>query len=174
MARWGAMLAAAVLAAGCGRGADQTRAEHEARLQARAGADRSAGAAAAASAAEADFVAAVSAAPVSAPVSLKFRMQQPPQVGVPLQLELLLSQEPQLEINSLLVSLVPGDNLSVLSNRSFEYHAPRPGATQRMTATLRADAPGVLSLSVNVLVDSANASVSRYFNIPVIAVPAGS
>lgn len=168
------MLAAVALVAGCGRGADQARAAHEARTQARAGADRAGSAAAAANAAEADFVAAVSSTSSTSPVSLKFRIQQPPQVGVPLQLDLVLSQEPQLDITSMFVSLLPGDGLSVLSNRSIEYHAPPPGAVQRISVMLRADAPGVLSLSVTVLVDSANASVSRSFNIPLIAAPAGS
>jgi len=174
MARCGALLAALALAGGCGRGSDQARAEHEARLQARAGADRAGSAAAAASAAEADFVAAVSSAPSTSPVSLKFRIQQPPRVGVPLPLELVLAQEPHLEITSMYVSLLPGDGLSVLSDRSFEFRAPASGATQRMSVTLRADAPGVLGLSVTVLVDSANASVTRNFNIPLIAVPAGT
>ena len=174
MARWGALLAGTVLVAGCGPGADRARAEHEAHAQGRAGAEREGAAAAAASAAEADFVAAVSSAPSSSPVALKFRMQQPPQVGVPLQLELVLTQEPQVEITSLLVSLLPSDGLTVQSNRTFEFHAPPPGATQRMTVTLRADAPGLLGVSATVLVDTASASVTRNFNIPLIAAPAGS
>jgi hypothetical protein len=174
MARWGTVLALTALAVGCGRGSDQARAEHESREQARAGAGRSAEALAAANAAEADFVSAVSSVPATTPVALKFRMQQPPRVGEQLQLELLLSQEPQLEITSMLVSLHPGDGLSVLSARSFEFHAPTPGGTQRMNVTLRADLPGVLSLGATVLVDSGNASVARNFLIPLIAVPAGT
>ena len=168
------MLAAAALTAGCGRGADQARAEHEARSQAKAGAGRSADALAAANAAEADFVTAVSSVPATTPVALKFRMQQPPRVGEPLRLELVLSQEPQLEITSMLVSLQPGDGLAVLSERSFEFHAPAPGATQRMNVTLRADLPGVLSLGATVLVDSGSSSVARNFLIPLIALPPGT
>ena len=168
------MLAVAALTAGCGRGADQARAEHEARSQAKAGAGRSADALAAANAAEADFVTAVSSVPATTPVALKFRMQQPPRVGEPLRLELVLSQEPQLEITSMLVSLQPGDGLAVLSERSFEFHAPAPGATQRMNVTLRADLPGVLSLGATVLVDSGSSSVARNFLIPLIALPPGT
>lgn len=174
MARWVTMLALTALAAGCGRGSDHARAEHEAREQARAGAGRSAEAVAAASAAEADFVSAVSSAQATMPVALKFRMQQPPHVGQTLQIELVLLQEPQVEINSMLISLQPGDGLSVLSERSFEFHAPALGATQRMTVTLRADAAGVLSLGATVLVDSGTTSVARNFLIPLIAVPAGT
>ena len=168
------MLAAAALAAGCGSDSDQARAVHEARSQAKAGAGRSADALAAANAAEADFVSAVSSVPATTPVVLKFRMQQPPRVGQPLQLELVLSQEPQLEITSMLVSLQPGDGLAVLSERSFEFHAPTPGATQRMNVTLRAELPGVLSLGATVLVDSGTTTVARNFLIPLIVVPAGT
>jgi hypothetical protein len=174
MARWGTMLALTVLAASCGSGADQARAEHEAHSHARASGGRTAEEIAAASAAEADFVAAVSSAPATTPVVLKFRMQQPPRVGEPLQLELALSQEPQVEISSMLVSLQAGDGLTVLSEHSFEFRAPKPGTTQRMNVTLRADSAGVLSLGATVLVDSETTSVARYFLIPVIAVPAGT
>jgi hypothetical protein len=171
MARWSMTLAVAALACGCGRDADQVRAEHAAHSQARAGADRTAGAAAAAAAAEADFVSAVSSASSPAPVALKFRMQQPPRVGQPVQLELVLSQLPGAEISSMLVSFQPGDGLQLQSEHSFEFRAPAPGATQRMNVTLTADQAGVLSLGAMVLVDSANTSVTRYFLIPLIAVP---
>ncbi len=174
MARWGMTLALTVLAAGCGSGADQARARHEAHEQAQAGAGRSAAAVAAANAAEADFVTAVSSAQTTTPVVLKFRVQQPPHVGEPLQLELMLSQEPQVEISSMLISLQAGDGLSVLSERSFEFRAPKPGATQRMNVMLRADAAGVLSLGATVLIDSDTTSTARYFLIPLIAVPAGT
>jgi hypothetical protein len=125
-------------------------------------------------AADADFVAAVSSAS-TAPRRwrLKFRMQQPPRVGQPLQLELVLTQPPQQEISSMLVSLQPSDGLTVVSQRSFEFRAPVPGASQRMSVTLRADLPGVLGLSATVLVDSGNTSVAYNFNIPLIAMPAG-
>ncbi len=164
-------LAVAALACGCGRDADRVRAEHAAHAQARAGADRTAGAAAAAAAAEADFVSAVSSASSAAPVALKFRMQQPPRVGQPLQLELVLSQQPGVDISSMLVSFQPGDGLQLQSGHSFEFRAPTPGATQRMSVTLMADQAGVLSLGATVLVDSANTSVARYFLIPLIAMP---
>jgi hypothetical protein len=171
MARWLMALAGAALAAGCGRDADHMRAEHAAHAQARAGADRTAGAVAAAAAAEADFVSAVSSASSAAPVALKFRMQQPPRVGQPLQLELVLAQQPGMDITSMLVSFQPGDGLQLQSEHSFEFRAPTPGATQRMSVTLMADQAGVLSLGATVLVDSANASVARYFLIPLIAMP---
>lgn len=173
MARWITILAIAALAAACGRGASDARAQHEARAHAKMDPGSSAEALAAA-AAEADFVAAVSSASTAPPVSLKFRMQQPPHVGEPLQLDLVLTQPPQQEISAMLVSLQPGDGLSVLSQRSFEFRAPAPGATQRMNVTLRADAQSVLSLSATVLVDSGNTSVAYNFLIPLIAVPAGS
>ena len=170
MARWSVALAAAALVTGCGRGADQARAGHTAHTQTKAGAERSAGAAAAA-AAEADLVSAVSTASSGMPVVLKFRMQQPPRVGQPLRLELVLSQEPGLEINSITVSFQPGDGLVLQSDRTLEFHAPAPGATQRMEVTLRADQAGVLSLGAMVLVDSGSTSVARNFLIPLIAMP---
>ncbi|MDE2251609.1 MAG: hypothetical protein KGL25_09430, partial [Gammaproteobacteria bacterium] len=148
--------------------------EHDAHARARAGADRTAGAAAAAAAAEADFVSAVSSDSSAAPVGLKFRMQQPPRVGQPLQLELVLTQQPGVEISSMLVSLQPGDGLQLQADHSFEFRAPTPGATQRMNVTLKAEQTGVLSLGATVLVDSANTSVAHYFLIPLIAVPPAS
>ena len=101
-------------------------------------------------------------------------MQQPPRVGQPLQLELVLTQPPQQEITSMQVSLQPSDGLTVVSQRSFEFRAPVPGDSQRMGVTLRADVAAVLGLSATVLVDSGNTSVAYNFNIPLIAVPAGS
>jgi hypothetical protein len=174
MARWSMMLAVAAMACGCGRDADRVRAEHAAHAQARAGADRTAGAAAAAAAAEADFVSAVSSASAASPVVLKFRMQQPPRVGQALQLELVLSQQPGVDIASMLVSLQPGEGLQLQSEHSFEFRAPAAGATQRMSVILMADQAGVLSLGATVLVDSANTSVARYFLIPLIAMPPAS
>jgi len=161
----------AVLVAACGGSSEDARAHHEARETANAA--RSAEAQAAA-AADADFVAAVSSASNAPPVGLKFRMQKPPRVGQPLQLELVLTQPPQQEISSMLVSLQPSDGLTVLSQRSFEFRAPVAGAAQRMSVTLRADVQAVLGLSATVLVDSGNTSVAYNFNIPLIAVPAGS
>ena len=173
VARWGATIAIAALAAACDRGAGDARAQHEARAHGKADAGSSAEALAAA-AADADFVAAVSSASTDPPVTLKFRMQQPPRVGEPLKLDLILAEPSLHEISSILVSLQPGDGLSMLSARSFEFRAPAPGATQRMSVTLRADAQLVLSLSATVLVDSGNTSVAHNFLIPLIAVPAGS
>lgn len=172
MALWWVTLAATALLTGCGRGADQARAEHASHSQAKVGAARSADAVAAATAAEADLVSAVSTARSSTPVVLKFHLPQPPRVGQPLQLELVLSQQPGLDIASVLVSLQPGDGLVLQSDRSFEFHAPAPGATQRMAVTLRADQPGVLSLGATILVDVGDTSVARNFLIPLIAMPA--
>jgi hypothetical protein len=172
MARWSMALVVAALAAGCGRDADQVRAEHAAHSKSRASADQAAGAAAAA--AEADFVSAVSSASSASPVALKFRMQEPPRVGQPLQLELVLSQLPGVDISSMLVSFQPGDGLQLQSDHSFEFRAPVAGATQRMSVTLLPNQAGVLSLGATVLVDSANTSVARYFLIPLIAVPPAS
>ena len=173
MARLGTIPLIAVLAAACGRDAGDARAQHEARAHGKGNSAPSAEALAAA-AAEADFVAAVSSAASDPPIRLKFRMQQAPRVGEPLQLDLVLTQPAQQEISSMLVSLQPSDGLSVVSQRSFEFRAPAVGATQRMSVTLRADVPAVLGLSATVLVDSGNTSVAYNFLIPLIAIPAGS
>ena len=164
-------LAAAASVAGCGNNADQARAQHAAHSQAQAGKERNADAAAAATAAEADMVSAVSAVASTTPVGLKFRIQQPPQVGQPLRLELALAQQPGLDISSILVSFQPGDGLLLESDHSLEFHAPAVGATQRMVVTLRAQQAGLLSLGATVLVDSGSTSLARNFSIPLIAMP---
>ena len=169
MPRWVMVLAAAALGCGCGGNADKARAQHAAHSQAQAGAGTAAGAAAAARAAEADLVSAVSAGNSTTPVGLKFRIQELPRVGQPLRMELVLTQQPGLEIGNMLVSLQPGDGLTLESDRSFEYLAPAPGATQRMLVTVRAQQAGLLSLGATVLVNSGNDSLARNFSIPLIA-----
>jgi hypothetical protein len=92
-------------------------------------------------------------------------------VGQPLRLELVLAQEPGIDISHLLVSLQPGDGLVLESDRSIEFEAPLPGAAHRMTVSLRAQQPGLLNLSATVLVDAENTSLTRSFAIPLIAEP---
>jgi hypothetical protein len=125
----------------------------------------------AAAAGEADLVSAVSPAGSVGPVGLKFRVTEPPRVGQTLKLELVLAQEPGLDISHMLVSLQPGDGLLLESDRSFEFDAPAPGATQRMTVSVRAQQEGLLSLNATVLVDAGNSSLTRSFSIPLIAEP---
>jgi len=168
--RWAVVLAAAAVAGGCGRGGETARAQHAAHERAQAGAGRAVSAAAAARAAEADLVSAVSAGNAPGPVSLRFRIQEPPRVGQPLRLELVLAQQPGLEITNMLLSLQPGEGLALESDRSFEFQAPATGATQRMLVTLRADQAGLLNLGATVLVNAGNDSVARSFSIPLIAV----
>ena len=170
MPGWVVVLAAAALAGGCGRSAEKARAEHEAHSQAQAGAGSAASAAAAAKAAEADLVSAVSTGNSTTPVGLRFRIQEVPRVGQPLRLELVLAQQPGLEISNMLVSLQPSDGLALESDRNFEFHAPEPGAIQRMVIVLRAEQAGLLNLGATVLVNSGNDSLARNFSIPLIAV----
>ena len=106
------------------------------------------------------------------PVGLKFRIKEPPRVDQPLHLELVLLQQPGLDINSLLVSLQPGDGLVVESDHRFEFRQPAVGASQHMLVTLRAKQLGVLNLGATVLVDAGATSLSRNFSIPLIAVAA--
>jgi len=156
-------LTAGALLGGCGRGADsgQTVRGHTTRL----------GAAAAAPSTDADLVSAVSSAGATGLVSLKFRMPQPPQVGQPLRIELVVMQQPGLDIDSLLVSIQAGDGLAVESDHSFEFQSPAAGATQRVAVTVRAGQAGLLNLGATVLIDTANASVTRSFSIPLIVAP---
>jgi hypothetical protein len=165
-------LVAAGLLAGCGHSADSARAAHEAREQAHNGAERAADAQAAATAEDADMVAAVSGVATVTPVGLKFKLREPPRVGQPLRLELALAQEPGLDIDSILVSLQPGDGLGLESDHSIEIRTPQAGATQRLVVTLRPQQPGLLSLGATVLVDAGSTSLTRNFSIPLIAVPA--
>ena len=161
-------MAGGALLAGCGRGTDpgQSAPDRAARGNAAASAD-----AAALANAEADLVSAVSAAGSVAPVGLRFRVPEPPRVGQPLRLELVLTQQAGLDIDHLLVALQPGDGLAVESERSFEFQSPPAGATQRMAVTVRPQQPGLLSIGATVLVDSTNTSLTRSFSIPLIAAP---
>jgi hypothetical protein len=166
---WGAMrfcwvVVLVAAASGCGRGTDSGPAAggHAGRLAPGARATTNA---------ESDLVSAVSSAGTAAPVVLKFRMSEPPHVGQPLRIELVLNQQPGLDIDSLLVSLQAGDGLAIESEHSFEFQSPAAGATQRMAVTVRPQQPGLLSLGATVLVGTANVSVTRSFSIPLIAEP---
>ena len=90
-------VAGGALLAGCGRGTDpgQPSLDRAARGNAAASA-----AAAALANAEADLVSAVSAAGSVAPVGLRFRVPEPPRVGQPLRLELVLTQQAGLDRKS--------------------------------------------------------------------------
>ncbi len=158
-------LTAAALLYACGRDSEPRphRVAH--------GPDNDAAVAAAAAAAEADLVSAVSQAGSVGPVGLKFRVPEPPRVGQPLRLELVLTQEPGLDISHILVSLQAGDGLALESDRSIEFEAPAVGATQRMVVNLRAQQQGLLDLNATVLIDAGNTSLTRSFSIPLIASP---
>jgi hypothetical protein len=162
VARAAALLACA-LAMGCGRGSDSAprAGDGAARLNS----------ASASTSAEADLVSAVSSAGAAAPVGLKFKLASPPRVGQPLRIELVLNQQAGLDIDSLLVSLQPGDGLAIESEHSFEFQSPAAGATQRMTVMVRPQQPGLLSLGATVLIGTATASLTRSFSIPLIAAP---
>ena len=163
LAHWVVTLAVGSLLCGCDRGADPRQpAGRSPRLSA---------AAAAAASAEADLVSAVGATGATAPMSLRFRLPEPPRVGQPLHIELVLVQDPGLDIDSLQVLLRPGDGLAVESDRNFEFQSPAPGATQRMAVTVRAEQPGLLSLVAVVQIGTVNASLTRTFSIPLIAAP---
>jgi hypothetical protein len=158
------VLAASALLSGCGRDANPgqaVRGAHSARV----------GGVSTTASTDADLVSAVSAAGAVAPVSLKFRMPQPPRVGQPMRIELVLVQQPGLDIDNLLVSLQAGEGLALESDRSFEFQSPAAGATQRMAVTVRAGQAGLLNLAATVLVDTANSSVSRTFSSPLIVAP---
>ena len=160
LTRWGMALTAAALLHGCGRdsGPKPYRAAHPVSD-------------AAAAAREADLVSAVSPAGSIGPVGLKFRVPEPPRVGQPLHLELVLAQQPGLDISHMLVSLQAGDGLMLESDRSIEFQSPAVGATQRIVVDLRAQQEGLLNLSATVLVDAGNTSLTRSFSIPLIATP---
>jgi len=160
LTRWTLALTAAALLYGCGRDG-----ESKSHRLAHSPID------AAAAAAEADLVSAVSPAGSVGPVGLKFKLPEPPRVGQSLRLELVLTQEPGLDISHMLVSLQAGDGLLLESDHSIEFEAPPPGATQRMVVNVRAQQEGLLSLNATVLVDAGNSSLTRSFSIPLIAAP---
>ena len=164
LAQWGLALTAAALLAGCGRDAD--------RGQSRAARPARDAVATAASSAEADLVSAVSPAGSIGPVGLKFRVPEPPRVGQPLRIELVLAQQPGLDISHMLVAFQPGEGLEVESDRSVEFDSPAVGATQHMLVSLRATQEGLVNLSATVLVDAGSTSLTRSFSVPLIAVAA--
>jgi hypothetical protein len=160
LTRWALVLTAAALLDGCGRNS-----EPKSYRLAHRPID------AAAAAAEADLVSAVSPAGSVGPVGLKFKVPEPPRVGQLLRLELVLAQEPGLDISHMLVSLQASDGLLLESDRSVEFEAPATGATQRMVVSVRAEQEGLLRLNATVLVDAGNTSLTRSFSIPLIAAP---
>lgn len=162
LTQWGIALTAGLLLQGCGRGSEPNayRATHPKVV-----------AAPQASGDEADLVSAVSPAGLSGPVGLKFRVSEPPRVGQPAHVELVLAQDAGLEISHMLVSFQAGDGLTIESDHSVDFQAPPSGATQRMVVTVRAQQQGLLNLSATVLVDSGNSSLTRSFSIPLIATP---
>jgi hypothetical protein len=159
------MLGTAALVCGCGASTDEARAQHDARAAAHADSTTVV-------ATDVDMVGAVSAVASTTPVSLKFRVSNPPFVGQALRLELALVQAPGLDIESMLVSLQPGDGLQVESGHSVEIQAPAVGATQRIDVTVRPQAPGLLNLGATVLVNAGGVSLTRNFSIPLIAAQA--
>lgn len=160
LTRWATALTAVALLHGCGRGSEprtSTVAHHPRNDPA--------------AAEEAELVSAVTPGGSMSPVSLKFRIPEAPRVGQPLRLELVLAQEPGLDITHVLVSLQPGDGLTLESDRSMEFEVPPPGATHRIVVNLRPQQQGVLSLNATVLVDAGTTSLTRSFSIPLIAEP---
>lgn len=120
---------------------------------------------------EVDLVSAVSPGGSESPVGLKFKVIDPPKVGQTAHLDLVLAQDPGLDVTHMLVSLQPGDGLLLESDRSIEFQGPLPGATHRIRVNLRAQQQGLLSLNATVLVDAGNNSLTRSFSIPLIAEP---
>jgi hypothetical protein len=159
---WALALTAAALLQGCGR--DPEPKQHHS-THAKVSATPPA------SGSDADLVSAVSPAGSSGPVGLKFRVAEPPRVGQPVHVELVLAQEPGLDISHMLVSFQAGDGLSIESDRSVEFQLPAMGATQRMVVSLRPEQEGLVNLSATVLVDAGNSSLTRSFSIPLIATP---
>ena len=117
---------------------------------------------------DSDMVSAVGGNGSLTPVSLRFRFATAPRVGEVLQVELALAQDAQVQIDDLLVTLLPGDGLALESGRSLELHAPDAGAVQHLSATLRPQQPGLASLTATVLVNSGTSSIARSFSIPII------
>ncbi len=76
---------------------------------------------------EADLVSAVSPGGSESPVGLKFKVSDPPKVGQTAHLELVLAQDPGLDISHLLVSLQPGDGLLIESDRSYRNSSAPAG-----------------------------------------------
>jgi hypothetical protein len=116
-----------------------------------------------------DMVAAVSSAKTGAPVQLKYELRERPEIGQPLDVDLVLIPDlPTAE--RVYAKFQGGDGLELLDGGDLPpVEKPAQSVPIRHTVRLLPKRNGIFTLNVAVGVDSATDSVSRAFAIPVIA-----
>ncbi len=115
-----------------------------------------------------DMVAAVSVAKSGPPVSLKFELREPPQVGQPLDLDLvILADAPA--ISRIYAKFNSGEGLDLLDGGQLEQvDKPAAGAVIRHVVRVLPKQNGIFTVSATVSVDLGNDSLTRVYSIPVI------
>lgn len=160
-------LGVAALLAGCARSADEVRAAHDARAGTQA-------VTASGPAADTDMVAAVSNVPSTTPVSLHYRLDDVPQVGKPVTIELALVTDANVHVLRLHLSFHADDGLELRGNPAVDLSEAEAGGTLRRQVVVVPQQGGVLQLHATAVVDSGDDSVARVYSIPLIATEAAA
>ena len=163
-------LGSAVLLAGCARSTDEVRASREARGL--AGGERAA--APVQSPLDADMVAAVSNVPSVTPVSLHYRLNDAPQVGKPVTVEMVLVTDANVHVLRLHLSFHADDGLELRGNATVDVDEAEANSPLRRQVVVVAHQDGVLQLHATAVIDSSNDSLARIYSIPLIATEAGA
>jgi hypothetical protein len=117
---------------------------------------------------DADMVTAVSSANSTTPLALKFRIGEQPRNGEPVHVQLAIVPDPAVDIDALHIAMQVSDGLKLDSPPEVNYAEPARGRNQHFEALVHATKTGVLSLYVTVLVDTADASLTRNYTVPLI------
>ena len=114
------------------------------------------------------MVSAVSSANSTTPLALKFRISEQPRNGQAVHVQLAVVPDPAVDIDALHIAMQVSDGLKLDSPPQANYAEPARGKSQHFEALVHPTKPGVLSLYVAVLVDTADASLTRNYTIPLI------
>ncbi len=159
---WLMSIALALTVAGCGSSSESEQSAHgKKRLHIAAPVDPT-------TRSPADMVAAVSVAKSGPPVSLKFELREPPQVGKPLDVDLvILADAPA--INRISAKFNSGEGLELLDGGQLEQvDKPAAGAEIRHVVRVVPRQDGIFTVSAAVSVDVGSDSLTRVYSIPVI------
>jgi hypothetical protein len=122
----------------------------------------------------AGLVAAVNPDSSGGPINVKFRVEARPMVGSPVKIRLAVMAAGNAQIAHLHGALLPGEGLTLQSDRSFDLSDVQSGSTLYREVTVVPTQPGVLSLSATILVDMNKGTQSRTYSIPLIAADSSS
>ncbi len=114
------------------------------------------------------MVSAVSGGNSITPLALKFRIGEQPRNGEPVHVQLAIVPDPAVDIDALHIAMQVSDGLKLDSPPEVNYADPARGKSQHFEALVHATKTGVLSLYVTVLVDTADASLTRNYTVPLI------